>query len=63
MFIWDVIRIPLRIVSDWALRRHGIEVKQGNYGGWVVYHREKHRKVFFLESSAYVFAFDLIKND
>ena len=66
MFIWNIIRIPLRIVSDWALRRYNIVVKQGDFGGWIVYHGKKHGKVFFLESSAYVFAFNLIeqiKND
>ena len=66
-FIFNIIKIPLRAVSNWALRRHGIEVKQyciqENFGGWVVYRKGDSIKEFFLESSAYVFAFELVEHD
>jgi len=61
MFIWDVIRVPLRIISDWALQRYSIEVKEESVYGWVVYRKDIFQKTFFLESSAYVFAFNLIE--
>ncbi len=61
-FIWDILTIPLEIVSNGALRRKGVEVKRGYASiGWDVYHEDIFQKAFFLKSSAYVFAFDLVK--